>query len=181
MAAVNENNYWYILHVKTGREQAVKYEIERRWKMEDVAPFIPVAETMFRRGGVVKKERKRMFPGYVFLESGLGPAELRANVRGRVAYSNSIFRLMRYGDSDEYAMREEEKAPLLALCNGERCVEASIGFIEGDHVEIKSGPLMGREGSIKKINRHKYEAILEMDMMGQAITVAVGLELLNKP
>ena len=43
-----------------------------------------------------------------------------------------------------------------------------------------SGPLQGKEGYIKKIDRHKRRAFLEMPMFGRVQKIQVGLEIVAK-
>ena len=59
-------------------------------------------------------------------------------------------------------------------------MEHSIGYIEGDRIIITGGPLVGREGGIKKINRHHRVAQIEIDMFGQKQVVDVALEIVEK-
>ena len=47
-------------------------------------------------------------------------------------------------------------------------------------IRMVAGALVGLEGRIKKINRHKREAIVEMEMMGAVRKVAVMLEVVEK-
>ena len=59
-------------------------------------------------------------------------------------------------------------------------VRESLGLIEGDRVIVLSGPLKNHESLIRKINRHKRKAWLEMSMFGQSQLVEVGLEIIKK-
>ena len=54
------------------------------------------------------------------------------------------------------------------------------GIIENDQVIITRGPLKGHEGLIKKIDRHKRKAYLEMEMFGRKLETQVGLEVVVK-
>lgn len=63
---------WYILFVKTGREQKIADEINRVLKDILIKAFIPMKENYFRRNGKVKKELKIMFPSYVFIDMETG-------------------------------------------------------------------------------------------------------------
>jgi transcriptional antiterminator NusG len=60
------------------------------------------------------------------------------------------------------------------------CIRGSVGFIEGDKVRVTSGALVGMECLIKKINRHKQIAIVELDMMGAVREVKLMLEVVEK-
>jgi transcriptional antiterminator NusG len=55
-----------------------------------------------------------------------------------------------------------------------------VGFCEGDKVRVTSGALVGLESLIKKVNRHKREAIVEMEMMGDVRRVKLMLEVVEK-
>ena len=56
----------------------------------------------------------------------------------------------------------------------------SEGIIEGSRVIVRTGPLQGMEGLIRKIDRHKRKAWLELPMFGGTHTVQVGLEITEK-
>ena len=53
-------------------------------------------------------------------------------------------------------------------------------MIVGDRVTITEGPLAGYESYIKKINRHKMEAVVQIEMMNAPRDVTVGLEIVKK-
>ena len=59
-------------------------------------------------------------------------------------------------------------------------VGMSEGVIEGSQIIISSGPLQGLEGYIKKIDRHKRKAWVELPMFGRLQKVEVGLEIVRK-
>ena len=45
---------------------------------------------------------------------------------------------------------------------------------------VLSGPLKGNEGLIRKIDRHKRKAWLEIEMFGRTVEMQVGLEVVGK-
>ena len=45
---------------------------------------------------------------------------------------------------------------------------------------VLKGPLVGREGWIRKINRRKRTAYLEIDMFGRTIQTKIGLGIVRK-
>lgn len=63
---------------------------------------------------------------------------------------------------------------------GERCVPMSMGVMEGDHVVVVSGPLMGREAYIKSVNRHRSIAYVELEICGRRVTTKVGLGIVSR-
>lgn len=105
-----------------------------------------------------------MFPGYVFLKSDLKPVDFLRSSHHFVNADKDVIRILRYGNSDEIALREDERAALLRFCNNDHCIESSMGFIEGDRFYIDSGPMVGMESVIKEINRKRTEASFELSL-----------------
>ena len=56
----------------------------------------------------------------------------------------------------------------------------SEGFKEGGVVRVTSGPLIGFEGMITKVNRRKHEAYLQIEIMGRKKEIKVGFNLVRK-
>ena len=75
---------------------------------------------------------------------------------------------------------DQDLKVLEKLLNKRRLVEMSTGCIEGDQVVIVDGPLKGLETVVRKINRHKKTALVEMHMFGRRQDVAVGLEIVSR-
>lgn len=61
-----------------------------------------------------------------------------------------------------------------------RVVEMSEGIMEGGKVIVLRGPLMGHEAEIKRIDRHRRTAELEIRMLGRVKTIRLGLEIVSK-
>ena len=171
--------FWYVLFVKAGKERKVEEYLNKQLNVEAGVPFIPLQEILFRRSGEVKKELRYLFPGYVFIESALAGEEFVKIINPLIYKLSDIISLLKYSDS-EIAMKDDERQMLLNLCNNDHCIETSYGIIEGDKIQITSGPLIGMESVVKKINRHKREALIEIEIMGDVRTVSVALEVVDK-
>lgn len=171
--------YWYILYVRTGQEQIVERLIKEILDTDMFMPFIPIEERIYKIRGKIKKELKPLFPSYVFIESDLSGEEFVILTRQIISSSSNIVGVLKYSDT-EIALRESEKLMLQSLCNDNYCVESSSGIIEGDKIIITGGPLRGRESIIKKVNRHKRQAIIEMEFLGNIQQVSVPLEIVEK-
>ena len=78
------------------------------------------------------------------------------------------------------ALTPQEIEFILRFCGEDDIAEMSEGVIEDDQVHILSGPLMGMEGAIRKIDRHKRKAWLELEMFGRQQQIEVGLEIIKK-
>jgi transcriptional antiterminator NusG len=173
---------WYVLFAKTGYEQKAVDEISRAWKIDDLNPFIPTYDMPFRRAGKVSLEKRLLFPGYIFIESEINEKEFYVAVRQFIVQSKYALKLLHYGgfSDSNFAMKDEDREIFLKLYNKNYCIEMSRGFIEGDKIIIIDGPLLGFESYIKKINRHKMEAIIAIKLMGDVREIKVGLETVKK-
>lgn len=171
--------YWYVLFVRTGREEKIEQLLKKQLNTDTCIPFIPLHEKLFRRSGTVKKEIKPLFPGYVFIESSLSSYEFIRNVSALIYTSQDILCVLRYSN-EELSVRESEKQILLNLCNQDYCIEASSGIIEGDKIHIISGPLKGADSIVRKVNRHKRQAWIELEFLGEIRLISVAMEIVQK-
>lgn len=158
-------------------------EIKKIWRIEGVNPFVPTFDAKFRRKGIVTAQRRRLFPGYVFIESEMPGTEFWCATQNFIYKSNYALKLLKYGDSNGVfpAIDKTEQMALMKLfAGGDYCVGMSTGLIVGDKVKVTCGPLQNRESIIKKIKRHRMEAIIEIELLGESREVTVGLEIIKR-
>lgn len=167
----------YVLQVPGGRERATCDLLQKMLGDELVGEcLVPLFESMRRVRGEWHRDQRRLFPGYVFLTT---PDIVRVVQRLREL---PFFARVIGGHDERYVpLSAEEVAWLQALTNVEtHTVEFSQGVIEGDEVKVIKGPLRGQEAKIRKIDRHKRLAFLEMHILGRTKVVKVGLEIVSK-
>ena len=119
-------------------------------------------------------QRKILFPGYVFLDS-----QQVVRLYSNLQQVSGLTKLLKTGE-EVVPLTEEEVSFLKTFGGEEQIVGMSEGIIENSKVMVMSGPLMGKEGYIKKIDRHKRRAFLEMPMFGRVQKIQVGLEIVAK-
>ena len=163
---------WYVIWTSTGyekkAEEAVKgFSCQKRC-------FVPRRAIQMKRKGVWEKVEKPLFPGYFFVDTD-DIEEMAIELR-KVEGFNKILTVDKeftplYGKDAELVENLSTKAGLFDL---------SEGIIEGDKIIVTSGPLMGQEGLIKKIDRHKRLAYIEFTMFDHTIKGTVGLEIIEK-
>ena len=177
---------WYVLFVKTGYEHKTVGDINRGWKVDGLRPFVPMYDARFKQAGRIIQEKRRLLPGYVFVEMDIDEIDFYIMTYPLILRTEHAYKVLRYNakhrDSTDYSfkIKEEEQQVLLKLYNDAYCVEMSQGFIEGDRIIITEGSLIGLESYIKKINRHKMEALIELELMGDIRELTVGLEIVSK-
>lgn len=166
---------WYVMQVRTGTEENIRVQCVRK-----IPPgilercFIPYYEEKkrIRREWTVKK--KVLFPGYVFVVTE-DMDQLYQSLKSVAGLTKLI------GTGREVVpLTEEEKQFMLDLGGEEQVVPLSEGIIENSVTKIRSGPLKGKEGLIRKIDRHKRKAWLEVEMFGRKQEIEVGLEIVAK-
>lgn len=186
---MREPYWWYVLYVKANKEHRVVADIAQYYKMNrvrnyELVPFCPECEHYYRNSknkthGACYLKRP-MFPNYVFIETDMPSAIFLEAFSQFVYNSDNIVRVLHYGDSPEIALSLEERCRFEYLLKEKRCIEHSVGYVEGERIYITGGSLIGMEGTIKRINRHNRSADIEVKMFNTVTDVKVALEIIKK-
>ena len=153
------NSAWYVLHVKPRTEKKV---FDRLCRM-NVFRYLPLREKISRvqRRKVIR--HLPLFPGYVF-------TRLNADERLEALKTNYIVRLIDVTQPRQMIHQLRRIAHV-----GRLPVDLELigSFSPGEHVRVKSGPLMGMEGSILR-KGNATSLVLELTILGQALAVSVN-------
>lgn len=166
---------WYVLQVRAGTEENIRVQCRKNISEAVLKRcFIPYYEEKKRIRGLWTVQRRILFPGYVFVITD-DPELLYQSLKRVVGLTKLI------GTGDEIVpLEEEEQEFLLRMGGDDQIVRMSEGIIEQSRIIVTDGPLKGREGYIKKIDRHKRKAWLDVKLLGRVVTVQVGLEIVEK-
>ena len=166
---------WYVVQVRTGTEENIRTQCLRKISSEILERcFIPYYEEKKHIRGEWTVQKKVLFPGYVFVVTE-DMEKLHESLKSVIGLTRLI------GTGREVVpLTEEEKQFMLDLGGEEQVVPLSEGIIENSVTKIRSGPLKGREGLIRKIDRHKRKAWLEVEMFGRKQEIEVGVEIVAK-
>ena len=166
----------YAIQVASGQEAKVE-ELIRPFVDEALVGeiFVPRFESMRRWKGEWHKRTERLTPGYLYVETS--DAEKLALQLRRVPTFTKVL-----GNNEVFIpLNDEEVAWLNAFTGGDRrVIEMSEGIVEGNKVIVLRGPLRGHEAEIKRIDRHRRMAELEVSMLGRMKTIRLGLEIISK-
>lgn len=166
---------WYVVQVRTGTEERIRVQCLKNAQSDVIAKcFIPYYEEQKRIRGKWTMQKKVLFPGYVFIIT-----EQIDKAYEELRHIIGLTRLVGTG-GEVVPLSGEEKEFLLKFGGEEQVVRMSEGIIEDSRVRVTSGPLQGIEGCIKKIDRHKRKAWLEVEMFGRMQRIEVGLEITEK-
>lgn len=176
---MTETTNWYVIQVNTGNEHKLRNMIVKQLDQSGIPYedcFVPMVEYVRKSNEKYEIKEKPMFPGYLFLISDpIRIQEIAACLKQVIGFTKIL------GESQEFIpLYPEEVDFLLGFSDDKHNVGLSCGFIENDNITITQGPLVGKEGYIKKINRHKRIAEVELLFMGRATKVQVPLEIITK-
>lgn len=163
---------WYVIWTSTGSERKALEAIQSDSLVKRC--FIPRRAVQIKKNGQWIRQEKPLFPGYFFVDTD-NAEELSDQVR-KIEGFNKILTV----EKVFCPLPERDAAMIEDLYGKEGLFDLSEGIIEGDRIIVTSGPLMGNEGTIKRIDRHKRLAYLDFDMFGQNVKAAVGLEIVEK-
>lgn len=167
---------WYVVQTVGGQEKHVLDLMNKLVDEELIQEsFIPQYEVKKRIQGAWKVRTEVLLPGYMFVITDQ-PGKLREALRSVPKFTRLL------GNNDVFTpLDEQEVAFINAFTEPDhRVVEFSSGVMEGDGIVILNGPLMNQTGLIKKVDRHKRLAYLEVQILGRTKTVKVGLEIVRK-
>lgn len=165
---------WYVLFVNTNQEENVKKVLER--EMGDEYKFIvPTRELRERKNGKWHKVNRKLFPGYILIK-----AMMNAEVYYKIKKAPGIIKLLR-DEEDVLTVAENElKVLRILIDNNENTIGISKLYKESDDIRIISGPLLGLEGQIVKIDYRKGRAKVNISFMNEEKIVELGIELVDK-
>ncbi len=167
---------WYVAQVQSGRE-SVTQDLCRRMVSADAMQecFMPETEVQWKIRGEWRLVRRLLFPGYLFFVTD-DVDELHKQL-SRVPMP---IRLLGNEENSFFPLTDKERDWFLSFMDCDHVVRMSEGYINGERVVVTRGPLMGLEGDIRKIDRHKRRAYIDVDLFGRTVPASIGLEIVRK-
>lgn len=160
---------WYVIQTVSGMEekcmQQCKIYIDKKDYDEIFVPQYIDKKHFKKEWHEIKKV---LFPGYVFVDT----EAIEPIVKG-MKKLNQYTRLLTDGEVISPITKEEQKL-LSMMMDKDYIVQYSEGFLIGQEVCITSGPLKQCRGWIKKVDRHRRIAKMEIPIFGRRTPVEVG-------
>ena len=140
------------MQTQAGTESELCGKCQSQVAREDEEVFVLLAERMTKKQGKWSMVTGRLFPGYVFVETGR-----IEDFYKRLKGTGWTARILRTGEEITPVYPEEE-AYLKQLGGREHIVRYSEGYIEGDKLTVTSGAMKGCQGgALKGRTSHKSE------------------------
>lgn len=171
---------WHVLFVLGTYEEKIMNRINELSDKYPVIAFVPKVERSFKKQKKITYDYEIVFKNYVFVQTDLNFVEFSIFVDSNLRKVEGFIKLLKHDSEGTESLYPQEKLMIQRFVDPEYVVRESLGLIEGDKIIVLSGPLKGQESLIRKIDRHKRKAWIEISMFGQSQLVEVGLEIIAK-
>lgn len=167
---------WYAVRTMEGEEEAVKRRVgemapqESGWECR-----VLYCIHKKRYLGEWHEERERLLPGYLFFVAD-GPEPVSRALGRITGYAG-----LGGGGMEACPVDREEEELLERLAGGTEEIGMSYGVIRDGVLKVKEGALVGLEGAVRKIDRHKRKGYINLSFPGmEKKLVGIGLEVTEK-
>lgn len=161
---------WCVFATGAGREELIQQMCKRHLNNKVYSRcMFPLSEQMEHYRGAWHTGQEKLFPGYLFLNTK-DPDELVSQLKKEKIMAQN----------DKLFVLTPEDVQCLLFFGRTGVFPMSQGIIVNGRLIILSGPLVGEEDKIIKVDRHKRRAWLQIKLFGKPYTVVVGLEIPQK-
>jgi transcription antitermination factor NusG len=155
---------WHVVHAKPRCEKKFSEYCAAHSILVDL-PLREETKLYQRRKVTVYKP---VFPGYVFVN--YSPEE-----KAEILKSNMTVRILPVENQDQLIL---ELAQVRLALSVDPTLDACAAFQSGKRVVIRKGPFQGLEGVVQTV-KGKAKVVLNVEMIGRALAVEVGMECLE--
>jgi len=167
---------WYAVHTYVGHEEKVRDNVMQRARSLGMADkvyqvIVPTEETVeHREGGKKEVVRRKIFPGYVFVQMDLGddpnePNEAWEVVRNAPGVTGFVGTATR-----AVPLSREEEARMLGtigITGSKEKPKVRISFVVGDMVQVTGGPFADFTGVISELNPERGKIKVLVSIFGR--------------
>lgn len=188
--AASVRKRWYAIQVMAGHEDRMCNEIarvvelqQRRFderaalresKASEIVQrvFVPKMRVGVKRDGKWLPGEEVLMPGYLIAVTRnpdlLSLALRRVDGFAKLVSQDNVFVPL---SNESVAWMERHTQ------SGKAAADMSEGYVEGGKLHVTSGPLMGQEALVVKVNHRKKVAYLEVEMFGRKVNAQLGIRI----
>lgn len=174
---------YYAIQVLTRQEEKFIKLSEKRFEALrkegfDVSGKLlwPRRSLTIRRRGKQLTQEAPIFPGYLFWES----EELEPDLYWLFKRTSAFIRFLKNNRNIEPLSGPSRRLLLHFLNFGEVVGKSRVRFDAGDRIIVESGPMEGLEGKIKKVDKRKGRAKVELTLYEKSFLVDFGFDIIRK-
>ncbi len=168
-----KKSQWFVIHTLAGQEQKVKENIEKRLKAEEMGEYIrevlvPMEKVAEIRGGKKTVTKRKLYPGYVFIDIVLLDDEQRIVDRPWyfVRDTPGIIGFIG-GDRPTPTSTEEIEMIKSQISASEDQEKPKINFEVGETIKINDGPFLNFSGVIEEIEPERGKLRVTVNIFGR--------------
>jgi len=171
---------YYAVQVKSRSEKSTILSIHQRVDKSLYSEcFFPSREMNRKMHGKWTVIKEPLFPGYIFINSDqikdLSTALIRIPEFAKVLGKDNVAHTF-------IPLSDREARVIDVLCGRETEYTAKLSYVEikeGKIARIISGPLMGNEGKIKKVNLHRRQVLMSLDLFGRSNDILLSFDIIE--
>ena len=173
---------YFVIHTTSGKEDELIENIKKNYDASIFKDVFSVKRELKKKfNGKRNDITERLFPGYIFVETD-SPKDMHILLNSIEGYSKVVgFKdneIIHYIPLSEI---EEDFIKGLAGKDVDHTISVSeIEVLEGKKIRVISGPLLGQEGIVKKVNLHKRVAEVEIIFLNQPVMIEFGIEIIKR-
>jgi len=171
---------WYVLRVAANKEEQVRDALLRKVQIEGLQDrigrvLVPSVPERRVKGGQTKIYRRKLYPGYVFVEmrteeDGTIPEDVWFLVKETTGVGDFIGA---EGKPTPMADRDVERILAIAERPEEQPSIAAMRFKKGDRVRIREGSFENFEGEVESVDEQKGLVTVLITIFGRSTPVDV--------
>jgi len=168
---------WFVLHTLSGQPHKVKESIEKRLKTEEMAAYIrevlvPEEKVAEVRSGKKTVTRRKLYPGYVFIDMKLLDENNRVieqpwyfirDTQGIIGFVG--------GDRPTPTPQDEIDYIKAKISESEDTERPKVNFEVGETVKINDGPFLNFSGVIEEIDPNRGKLKVTVNIFGRSTPV----------
>lgn len=171
---------WYAVHTYVGHEDKVKQNITSRARSLGIADriyqvVVPTEETVeHAAGGKREVVRRKMFPGYIFVQMDLGDDPDEPNEAWEVVrYTPGVTGFVGTSTHAVPLSPQEEERMLgtLGITGSKEAPKIKVTFNVGDMVQVTSGPFADFNGVVSEVNPERGTLKVLVSIFGRETPV----------
>ncbi len=175
----DEENAWYVIHTESGRENILIDRMKQIFNEDEIKEcFLVKRERRRRLRGKWTVVVENLFKGYVFVVAK-NPDKVFLKLKEIPMFS----KILTTGEYEFIPLTRKEIEFISKFGANRKDHTAKISTIdlnEGDEIEYIGGDLAMFAGQIKKIDKHKRRAVIEVEMFGRKTEIYMDVDFLQK-
>ena len=165
---------WYVIQVKSGEETDMKALLDKlRTDGAYGECFIPLFEDVRRSGGKCRIVFRRLFPGYLFIESD-EPDRIFETLKGIPEFTRLLGTTEADGNKVFIPVGEQDREFMETMFDGGLMHLSYVHMGRNGRIDKIAGPLANYKNHITKLELRHRMAIVEAEMFGKKRKVKFG-------